>query len=218
MQFMSVANRFVMPGANVWDVGGNVGVFAIAAAHRAGSGSEVLAVEPDPFLAYLIQCSVLHRDNQDLHISVLCEAISNTSELSCFLIAARGRSRNSLEQSQRGAQGDEVRFVQYVPTTTLDSLLAYFRTPGFIKVDVEDAEALVLGGVEEVLSKCRPNIYIEVGDEQRDRVTDVLKRHRYRLFDRDTTDGCEMDKCPWNTLAVPAESTLTNRGYNPVKQ
>lgn len=213
MQLMSVANRFVLPGASVWDIGGNVGVFAIAAAHRAGAGGEVVALEPDPFLAYLLQRSVQHRDNRDLTIAVLCQAVSNSSGLSRFLVAARGRSGNALEHSRRAAQADGVRFVQYVPTTTLDALLADFRSPNFMKVDVEGAEAVVLEGAERVLSECRPILYIEVGSEQRDRVTGILQRHRYRLFDGDATDGRELDACPWNTLAVPAESALTNRGH-----
>lgn len=214
LQLMSVANRFVVPGSNVWDIGCNVGVFTIAAAHRAGLNSEVLAVEPDPFLAYLMQCSLLHRDNRDLHISVLCQAVSSSIGLARFLISAHGRSQNALEQSCRGLQGNAIRLAQYVPTTTLDALLAHFRIPSFIKVDVEGAEALVLEGAEKVLSECRPIFYIEVGSEQRDNVAGILKQHRYRIFDGDATDGCEMDGCPWNTLAVPAESALTNRGHD----
>ena len=213
MQLMSVANRFVLPNATVWDIGSNVGVFTLAAAHRAGMDSEVVAVEPDPFLAYLMQRTVMHGGNRDLRISVVCQAVSNSLGLARFVIAARGRSRNALEQSQRSVQGDGIRFVQYVPTTTLDSLHTQFSSPTFIKVDVEGAEALVLEGAEVVLSECRPILYIEVGNEQRDRVTTILKRHHYRLYDGDTSDGCELDFCPWNTLAVPAESALTNRGY-----
>lgn len=213
-QLMSVATRFIAPGSSVWDIGSNLGVFAIAAAHKAGLNSEVVAVEPDPFLAHLVQRSILHRDNGDLNISVLCQAVSNSNGLSRFLISARGRSQNSLEQSRRGVPGGDIRHVHYVPTTTLDALLSHFRSPNFIKVDVEGAEALVLEGAERVLSECRPVLYVEVGSAQRDLVTGILKRHRYRLYDGDVTDGCELPVCPWNTLAVPAESALTNHGHN----
>jgi len=220
-QLMSVAGRFVVPGSTVWDIGSNVGVFAIAAAHKAGANSKVLAVEPDPFLAHLVQRSVLHSDNRDLRISVLCQAISNSSGISRFVIAERGRSTNALEVSRRGTQsGGHVphRLMQYVPTTTLDSLRPHFGSPDFIKVDVEGAEALVLEGAEEVLSACRPVLYVEVSSEQCHRVTDVLKRHRYRLYNGDASDECELDKSPWNTIAVPDESALTNRGYNHAMQ
>lgn len=210
---MTVANRFVLPGFHVWDIGSNVGVFAIAAAHRAGANAPVLAVEPDPFLAHLLQRSAHHRDNRDLRITVLCQAISDSNGLSRFEVADGGRSSNALEQSQRLYQGRGARFVQYVPTTTLDCLRTHFGSPHFIKVDVEGAEALVLEGADEVLSECRPVLYVEVGSEQCHRVTQILKRHRYRLYNGDTSDEKELETSSWNTLAVPAETALTNRGH-----
>lgn len=213
LQLMSVAKRFIVPGSNVWDIGANVGVFAIAAAHRAGGCAEVVAVEPDPFLASLLQRSALHGDNQDLQISVLCLAVSNETGLARFLIAARGRSSNSLEQAEQRTQAGGIRFVQHVPTTTLDALLAHFRCPAFIKIDVEGAEAIVLEGADRVLSECRPTLYVEVGPTWRERVAEILTQHRYRMFDGDSLDECEVKECTWNTLAVPSELNLTNRGY-----
>lgn len=216
-QLMSVATRFVTPRCIVWDIGANVGVFAIAAAHLAGVDSEVLAVEPDPFLASLLQRTALHRDNRDLTLFVLCQAVSNKKGLARFAISGGGRSQNSLVDVV-GARGGNTegssRYVQHVPTTTLDALLDDFKPPHFIKVDVEGAESLVLEGAEALLAECRPVIYIEVGSEQRDNVTAILKRHRYRLYDGDATNGCQLDACPWNTLAVPDESSLTNYGHN----
>lgn len=214
MQLLSAVRRFVAPGDDVWDIGGNVGVFALAAAHRAGRDAEVVVAEPDPFLASLLQRTATHRDNHDLRIAVLCAAISNTAGLARFLIAARGRSSNSLEQAGQREPAGGTRLVQYVPTITLDALLGRFRCPRFVKIDVEGAEAMVLEGAERLLSECRPSLYIEVGAEQRQRVSDMLKGRRYRLYDGDSEDGREIGECAWNTLAVPQESPLTNRGHD----
>ena len=49
---IDVARKLVKPGMTVWDVGANVGLFSFAAAHL--SRTQVLAIEPDPFLAHLI--------------------------------------------------------------------------------------------------------------------------------------------------------------------
>jgi hypothetical protein len=54
---LDCASVLVQPGHKVWDIGANVGVFAFAAAGRAGSGGRVLAVEPDPWLFGLLQRS-----------------------------------------------------------------------------------------------------------------------------------------------------------------
>ncbi len=59
-----------------------------------------------------------------------------------------------------------VRYTQYVPTLTLDSLLHSFSPPQLIKIDVEGAEELVLQGATKVLTVCRPSVYLEVGSQQ----------------------------------------------------
>ncbi|MFZ9880995.1 MAG: FkbM family methyltransferase [Phycisphaerales bacterium] len=209
----SAATRYVRPGACVWDIGGNVGVFALAAAHRAGSSGRVISVEADPFLASLLQRTVLHARNQDLSISVLCAAASSASGLARFNVAARGRSSNALEQAGARVTAGGVRYVQVVPAITLDQLLAEFARPDLGKIDVEGAEAMVLEGAGRLLSEHRPALYVEVGEEQRAQVGEILKRHRYKLFDGDVADARELDACAWNTLAVPQESSMTNAGF-----
>jgi FkbM family methyltransferase len=211
-QLLSVARRFVTRGSTVWDIGANVGIFAFAAAARAGAGAEVMAVEPDPFLASLLQRSASHPANADIAVAVLCAAVSDQRGLARFLIASRGRSSNALEQSSQRSQAGGTRYVQYTPTITLDSLLETFKSPHFVKIDVEGAEVLVLEGAEKVMSHSRPIFYVEVGSEQRASVTELFTRHGYRLYDGDSEDVRELQSCTWNTLAVPKESMLTNRG------
>ena len=54
---MGLAREFVKPGAVVWDVGANVGLFAFAAASLAGPGGQVVAMEPDAWLVQLLRRS-----------------------------------------------------------------------------------------------------------------------------------------------------------------
>ena len=46
-----MVHEMVRPGDVVWDIGANVGLFAFAAANRAGSSGQVIAVEPDLWLS-----------------------------------------------------------------------------------------------------------------------------------------------------------------------
>lgn len=71
---------------------------------------------------------------------------------------------------------------------------------------------MVLAGAERLLSQCRPSFYIEVGEEQNQEVTDVFKRHRYRLYIGDSEDQLENTSCVFNTFATPTETPFTNRG------
>lgn len=48
---LSIAHELVRPSMSVWDVGANVGLFSFAAA---ALGANVLAIEPDTWLANLI--------------------------------------------------------------------------------------------------------------------------------------------------------------------
>lgn len=209
---LAAADRFVAPGNRVWDIGGNVGVFAFAAAHKARPNGEVVAVEPDPFLAGLLQTSAGFAGNHDVNVHVLCAAVSDTVGIARFMVAARGRASNSLEQVGHRSQAGGSRYVQHVPTITLDGLLDHFAAPDFLKIDVEGAEAIVLAGAKRLLAETRPSIYVEVGGQQTAAVTQILKDNRYVLYDGDALDGCEIAICTWNTFAVPAESSLTNRG------
>ena len=208
---LSAAVKYVGTSDNVWDIGGNVGVFTVAAAHVAGVGAQILAVEPDPFLAALLQKTACDPGNSDLRVSVLCAAASSEKGIARFLIAARGRSFNSLENAGHRQSAGGSRYVQYVPTITLDSLLEHFARPHVVKIDVEGAEALVLRGARRVLAECRPLFYIEVGAEQNAEVMTEFLRHDYRLYNADAEDERELTRCSFNTLAVPRESSRTNR-------
>lgn len=204
----SIVSECVKPGHCVWDVGGNLGVFSFLAADRVGEAGAVVTVEPDPFLASLIQKSILLNENQDRTISVLCAAISEQSGIARFLVAERGRSSNSLEQTGQRSQAGGTRYSQFVPTTTLDQMLDIFPEPQFLKIDVEGAEALVLKGGSRLLKDIRPQIYVEVGAQQSKEVTDFFKPLGYTLFDgnADFPQCFPVTECTFNTLAVPSET------------
>jgi FkbM family methyltransferase len=207
---LKAATKYAEGAHSVWDIGANCGVFSVAAAHVFATGGEILSVEADPFLAALLQKSANERENADKKIHVVCAAVSDQQGLSRFLVAKRGRSSSSLEQTGHRSQAGGTRYVQYVPTLTLDGLLTSFVKPDLIKIDVEGAEVLVLKGAQEILETVRPSLYVEVGDEQNAAVTDLLRRYEYRLYDGDKSDAIALKTCTFNTLAVPAESQRTN--------
>ena len=95
-ELLGYVERYVAPGDVVLDVGANVGEFALAAANRTQRCGNVLAVEPDPFLAYLILRTSMESANKDIGLGVLTSAVAAEERIEGFYISARGRASSAL--------------------------------------------------------------------------------------------------------------------------
>jgi FkbM family methyltransferase len=197
----------VAPGARVWDIGANMGLFTFAAAGRAGTRGWVLGIEPDVDSAQLLlrTRSALPTTYAPVQIltCAICEAASTFVE---FEIAARARSANSIKGSGLTQRGG-VRETRIVPAVNLDALLAHFGAPNVVKIDVEGAEMRVLEGATQLLARARPIVVIEVEEESAQVVDRRLRAANYRFFDGDNATGAwaESGAPSWNTWAVPVE-------------
>lgn len=202
---LQLARTHVREDSVVWDVGANVGVFAFAAAGLAPRGA-VIAVEPDIWLAGLLRRSVGNQESGVTPVRVIPCAVSATVGVAEFVIAMRGRASNYLAEAGGWSQSGGARERVYVPTLTLDTLLASQPRPSFVKIDTEGAEVMALRGAERLLTEVRPTIYIEVGKENAAEATSLLKAARYRIFDSNLplSGQSPLPGCVQDTLAVPA--------------
>jgi FkbM family methyltransferase len=204
--FKAVA-LFAKPGAVVWDVGANMGLFAFAAASRSGPNGLVLAIEPDIDNARLLLRTRTGLPSTFAPVQVLTCAVSDAPfGLAEFEIAGRSRASNSIKgagHSQRGG----VRETRIVPLVNLDGLLGIFGSPDLVKIDVEGAEEKVVAGALRVLATARPVLVIEVDRGSADAVGLRLKAAGYRLFDGDAPweERAEIATPVWNTYAIPEE-------------
>jgi len=197
---LKIVEKNINNNSVVWDIGANVGVFTFASAFTAKYG-EVLAIEPDIFLANMLNKSRKLSANKLKNINILPVAISDEISINKFEIAERGRASNSLasaDSKSRSSKGG-IREINFVPTFTLDYLLNFFKKPTLIKIDVEGAELKVLKGMKKIIEEVGPILYIEVGDEFVDEITDLLIINNYQLYNE---DGKSIKKCTFNTLAV----------------
>src|SRR5579863_4101053 len=83
---LSMVQELVQPGMTVWDIGANVGLFAFAAATR---GAKVVAVEPDIWLANLMNRSMLLNS---LPVTVVPGAIAEHLGVSKLYLSDDGRA------------------------------------------------------------------------------------------------------------------------------
>lgn len=202
---LGFADRFVNPGDVVWDIGANMGMFALPAATKA---SFTLAVEPDPF-----NQSLLHRTlaaNPDLKIDVVPVAVASEFGVAKFNIPVRGRSANSLAAtSHMGTQTGGVRQQFTVLTVGTDWLLDHYPAPQFVKVDAEGAETMILESGPRLLAEARPVFVIEMPNENADACAAIFRANNYVFASSYATLTHEalVDDLHnvWDVLAVPAE-------------
>lgn len=194
-----LAEQHLSADAVVWDVGANVGTFAVAAAAVAQRG-QVFAIEADIWLAGLLRRTAAE-PAYDGRIQVVPCAVAATAGVARFVIAARGRASNALEISGGRSQMGGVREVVLVPTLSLDTLLESLPPPDFVKIDVEGAELAVLEGAARLLREVRPKVYIEVDESLAKAVFALFASHGYSALD--PNNNSSVDRCLENTLFVP---------------
>jgi FkbM family methyltransferase len=205
---VEIAEKFVRPNSNVWDIGANVGIFTFAAAAIASEGT-VVAVEADLWLVSILRRSARMADHRGRDIRILPAAASESNSVATLDIAQRGRASNSLEQVGGRSEMGGTREKQLVPSLTLDTLLGVFPSPDFVKIDVEGAEFLVLRGASHLIEECRPVFYVEVGHDVSKDVLRLFERADYLAVDR--TGARLSDRCAFNTLFIPSEDTASQR-------
>ena len=202
---LGLAYEFIKPGAVVWDIGANIGLFAFSAAQRAGTDGQVVAVEPDLWLVRLLHRTSSLQPSSSARVTVVPCAMASSVGLRTFCIAARSRSANFLAEygsSQTG--GEAVR--QTVVTLTLDSLLSQVRAPDVLKIDTEGAELEVFQGARRLFESNRPVVLCEASSTTAPAITDFLVSFDYQLFDGDVArkERRPVSIAPWSTIAIPA--------------
>jgi FkbM family methyltransferase len=199
-----MAAELVQPGDVVWDIGANLGLFAFAAAARAGSQGRVFAAEPDTWLVSLLHRSAREPSRAAAPVEILPLALSDSIGLARFHIATRARAASFLDGAGTDAAGG-VRETQTVMSTTLDWLCQHIPAPNVLKIDVEGAELQVLRGAEKLLTTARPKLLCEVS-RNAEQVSALLRRLGYELYDA-TTEFPGRQPTPvatWDTLALPS--------------
>jgi len=169
----------------VWDIGANVGLFSFAAAQVA---SRVIAVEPDPWLANLLQRSTTLNG---LPVTVVPAAVSDCCGVTTLHVAERSRASNSLHGPGRPLT---------VASVTLDSMLEQYPAPDVLKIDVEGWEHAVLTGAAQVLAQ-GPVIWCEV-TKNHEQVTRLLTHYGYTLYSARTTMRQPIPTAYYDTLAI----------------
>ena len=148
----------IRPGMTVIDVGANIGLFTLAAAHRVGPQGRVFAFEP---LArnHRFLVANLALNGYDHAIAEPMAVGDRDGTLEVHLFGSDSTSVSSIVSGPADAA------TQAVPCCRLDTYLHEhgMERADMVKIDVEGAEGAVLEGMQELLQgKNPPALVVEV--------------------------------------------------------
>ncbi len=140
------------PGDVFYDLGANVGFFALIASRLVAPSGRVVAVEPLPAASDLLRSNL--EANGFAHATVVQAAIG----------AAAGSGRLQVGASSldgRLSTGDDGLAVDVVSVDHAVEMLGW-PPPSLVKLDVEGAETSALRGMARTAERWRPTLLIEV--------------------------------------------------------
>jgi FkbM family methyltransferase len=172
-----VRQQWVKPGANVIDIGANVGAFSLPLLRQVGPAGVVISVEPTDYAFRRLTANAsLNPDLASRLIAVQAGLDDGTVSTAAKEYFSRwplderldGRHQRHLGQPEGAAAARSM---------TLDSLVQELRSsgrlsaaPAFVKLDVDGHELAVLRGGRTVLSQARPALLIEIAPHVQDEV------------------------------------------------
>lgn len=216
---IQLLRRYIAPGDVVIDCGANIGTHAVAFANLVGPAGRVYAYEPQRrnFLMLSGNVALNGLDN------VFCRqqaAGDVDGQLAMPPLPSADTHFNFGGLPKEGTPDETV------PVVRLDSLaLSACR---LIKVDVEGMEAEVLNGARDLITRCRPLIYVENNSaESSKRLGPLLNAIGYRAwwslfwyfdprnFYANPVNCFENVMPSTNLLCIPTELNLELTGHQP---
>lgn len=150
----AVFRRVLRPGMGVVDIGANIGFFTMLSASVVGEAGFVLAVEPNPANARMLEAS--RRLNGFAQVVTAQVAAGRGTGL----LVLNTTHSNGTTSTPEGDPA-ELLHAQTVASVAVDALVGAERRIGLIKVDVEGAEYNALLGAAGVLRRDRPLVISE---------------------------------------------------------
>ncbi len=173
-----------------WDVGANVGTYALYAALR--PGIEALAFEPAA-ATYAALCRNIEANGSGERVRAFCIALSGNTQLGSLNMSATnaGNSFNSFESTENCFGNPiDIKFRQATVGFSIDEfrLLFGLAPPNYLKIDVDGTEAQILAGAAATLADPALRsvlIELEVADTERNaRIVERLERAGFGITRR----------------------------------
>ena len=142
---------YLREGMEAWNVGANIGVYALQLAHHVGAAGRVVAFEPNPEARAVLLRNIAHNSLQG-RVEVVPSAVGSApGTVDFYTSGADGMGRAGRPNPQL-ARTDRIE----VPVTTLEAFAAARgRMPDLVMMDIEGWEIAALEGARALAGRTR---------------------------------------------------------------
>ena len=144
-----ILNRALKPGMTVFDIGANIGYYALMESRIVGKNGRVVAIEPSPDNIALLQRNLALNGVEN--ITVRQGAVSDRPDTRQFFLAEQSNLHTFHPEGSAASQLSGTTID--VETTTVPDLAAEFGPPDLMRMDVEGHEVEVLNGMLEAVER-----------------------------------------------------------------
>jgi FkbM family methyltransferase len=198
--------RYLQRGAVFYDIGANIGFYALIAARTVGDTGKVYAFEPIQELTETIQKNA--RLNKINHLTVVNKGVGEQTGTMQLMVSDIPEISRVVQGEGVPVNGDGSAYRE-IPVVSIDDFVFGEKAPPpqVVMIDVEGAEFKVLRGMKRTLREHRPVILCEnhwILDEMMEYCNSDLKEFGYVL---QRMDGGELPTEPtyFHMLLLPKE-------------
>ena len=179
IHLQEILKKHVAKNAVVFDIGANIGYVSIAMSRLVGDNGKVFSFEAIPSTAE--RCRRNLEFNACDNVQLINKALSAECKKVEFRIPDSGDTHPMASMVWHKNMANVV--ILEVDSIAID-LDEEFKslTPSFLKIDVEGAEGQVVLGMQHMISRCLPIIFIECSIAGRHIVWDLLKSLNYKCY------------------------------------
>jgi len=214
-ELIDCCEKYIDTSRDVIDVGANIGMFSVYFAKKINDDCKVLAVEPVKNAFDRLQKNIKINDCKNKVVSFNGVASDRIENILINTIEGMEEYSSVMDIKHPAVANDQKISTQKVVSKTIDNLIFEHQlNPGLIKIDVEGAEHLVFGGMEECLTGPRPIILSELSDyllkkngSSASELVSKLEEYDYVITDPLSSDLKPGNKDFGDILCVPKENS-----------
>ncbi len=190
---------YINPSNLIFDIGGNIGQYALLFSRLVGSDGKVITLEPD-FKNFAFLQFNLNINNLTNVVCLKKGVGASDGVIEFYRDTETGGRQGSFEKAFVGENFKG--FVDKVDIITFDALIDQYGQPDFVKIDVEGFEANIVKGLSYSLDKTV--FLIEVREETQKDVFDYFQKRGYQCYHVDE----EEDVLITNHTNIPGFANL----------